>query len=198
MNGSLTLDGNTAAHDGGRASRYDALAVWLVLAICLGVTWALWQAAARDVADKQHIAFVNRTVDIEQTLAHQLDLLDSTLYGAASLFAASDTVTRAAWQNYTQVLKLDSLGDSIRSLGYGEHVAAQARQAHIQKARHEGLAGYSIRPEGERSEYVPVRFNRYFIETQVTTCCPNRAAMRRYSWRETLARPPSRPASRPP
>lgn len=167
MNGSLTQVGTAAAPL--RSSRYDALAVWLVLAICLGATWALWQAAGRDVADKQRNAFVNRTLDIEQTLEHQLDLLDSTLYGAAGLFAASDAVTRAAWDNYTHGLKLDSFRGAIRTLGYGEHVAAQARHAHVQKARSEGFASYAIRPEGERSEYVPVRFNTYFIETQATS-----------------------------
>jgi len=156
-----------------RASRQslirDTAVAWLVLAICLAATWMLWSTAERESADRESNAFVHHVRDVEQALQHEINMLDDILHGAASLFAAAETVTYTAWHNYTQGLKLNAFHRAVHELGFGEYVTAQTKNVHIQKVRGEGLISYRIWPEGERSEFVPVRHIEYVIETKSAT-----------------------------
>lgn len=156
-----------------RASRQslirDTAVAWVVLVICLATTWMLWRTAENESADRERNAFVNHVRDVELVLQHEIDMLDDILHGTARLFAASETVTYTAWHNYTQGLKLNAFHKAVHELGFGEYVTAQSKNAHIQKVRGEGLISYRIRPEGERSEYVPVRHIEYVIANKGAT-----------------------------
>jgi len=84
------------------------------------------------------------------------------IYGAQGLFAASEYVNREEFDLYVRGLALPQRHSSIRSLNFAELVPAsdlekfKARVRGDRTTKPEGYPDFSIRPPGERAEYVPI------------------------------------------
>ncbi|MBI3778549.1 MAG: EAL domain-containing protein [Gammaproteobacteria bacterium] len=85
-----------------------------------------------------------------------------TVRGAQGLFNASDDVTRQEWRAYVQSLNLDQVYPGIQVTGFVKRVPASERIAHTRAIRAEGFPGYTIWPQGERAEYLPVIYMEPF------------------------------------
>ncbi len=73
------------------------------------------------------------------------------LRGAAGLFAASDTVTRAEWQAYVEKLRAEATIPGVQGIGFSQVIPPGLLEAHISRIRGEGFPQYSVRPAGERA-----------------------------------------------
>ena len=141
--------GGLLDHQGGLLDR-QALA-WIVLAVALLFTFALWQHfdAARAhhdqerfmrAAEKQRNILVNRIHDYEQVLR-----------GGAALFSAGGVPSRREWRTYVDELDLERSLPGILATGFALMVPPEAKAAHEQSVRAEGFPDYAVFPPGERA-----------------------------------------------
>jgi two-component system sensor histidine kinase UhpB len=139
----------------GREGQALAMAL-LVLAVCLGATYAFWHQVEGEAERARREAFEFRA---DETVAHietRLKRLEQVLRGATGLAAATGIVTRDGFHAYVEALRLESMLPEIRGIGFAVAVDGAAREGHLARARAEGLSGYRIQPEGERHAYAPV------------------------------------------
>ena len=84
------------------------------------------------------------------------------IYGTQGLFAASEHVNREEFALYVRGLALPERHPAIRSINFAELVPAselekfKARVRGDRATNPEGYPDFSIRPPGERAEYVPI------------------------------------------
>ncbi|WP_162054152.1 CHASE domain-containing protein [Pontibacter pamirensis] len=80
------------------------------------------------------------------------------LTGAKALLVASDTIERSAWHKYYNSLNLEENYPGIQALGYTHVVRPSELAAYERRIRSEGFSGFSVYPEGKRTEYAPITY----------------------------------------
>ncbi|RDV14415.1 PAS domain S-box protein [Pontibacter diazotrophicus] len=80
------------------------------------------------------------------------------LTGAKALLVASDTIERSAWRKYYNSLNLEENYPGFQALGYTHAVRPSELAAYEQRIRAEGFSGFSVHPEGKRTEYTPITY----------------------------------------
>lgn len=128
-------------------------AAWLILAISLGVTLALWQYLDRHVTERARDRFTHLAGATRDLLVSRMQAHEQVLRGAAALFAASDHVSRAEWKAYVAALDLEEALPGVLGAGFTEIVPAGRLEAHVAAVRAEGFPDYRIHPEGVRDPY---------------------------------------------
>jgi diguanylate cyclase (GGDEF)-like protein/PAS domain S-box-containing protein len=131
---------------------------WLVLGAGLVLTFLQQQAAWQDMQHNQQVHFAAQNREITLRIEQRLGAYEQVLHGARGLFIASDHVTREAFGRYVASLRLASHYPGIQGIGFSPRLLAADKAAHVAAVRRQGLADYSIRPEGERPLYAPVLF----------------------------------------
>ncbi|HEY6095392.1 MAG TPA: CHASE domain-containing protein [Gallionellaceae bacterium] len=129
------------------------LAPWLVLAVCLLLTYLVWEVAHRNEVREAQIAFDAEVNDVHARIDARLNNYSQILKGAAGLFAASEAVSRQQFHAYVDKLQLEQNYPGIQGVGFARVVAASGRQQLVAAMRREGLAQFNIQPEGARDPY---------------------------------------------
>jgi len=147
--------------------------VWappLVSAGVLVLTAITVAIVAHDTTAKARERFA-RAVQLTRTaIEYRMGTHVATLRGVAGLFVASEQVTRREFRLYVQQLDLPQRLPGALGIGWSQRLEPGAREAFTRAARAEGLAGFRVWPEGERSEYHTIRYLEPFDS-------PNRAAI---------------------
>ncbi len=129
---------------------------WLVLALGLGATHALWRNAHQDAAlalEAEFQFWANKVVyNIESRLKSNVQLLR----GVVGLFDASESVARPEFRAYVAALRLEERYPGIQGVGFSLFIPSDQKAAHIAAMRQEGFPDYTIRPPGEREFYTSV------------------------------------------
>lgn len=139
---------------------------WLfavVLAAALGLTWWSWQAAVLSGHQIMQHKFERQTELIQLRVSEGLSDLELALLGGVGLFAAQPEVTRAAWREYVKALRPEEKIAGVQGVGFSQRIAAADLSAHVEKVRGEGFPGYSVFPEGTRSEYNAIVYLEPFL-----------------------------------
>lgn len=131
---------------------------WITLALTALFTVFIWQYFEGQIANRTEERFRHRVEQERNAVLVRLQAYEQVLRGAAGLFAASETVTRAEWRDYVRSLKLDAYLPGILGTGFSEVVYAPQRAVHEAAMRAEGFPGYQIYPEGDRPIYIPIVF----------------------------------------
>ncbi|MES2151785.1 MAG: CHASE domain-containing protein [Pseudomonadota bacterium] len=148
-----------APRTGARLGRLGPLLLAaLVLALCLGLTAQLWRAARRDAGAALRADFDFRARELVNSLAQRMATYTQVLRGVQGLFASSQQVTRAEFDNYMREQALQAQFPGVLGIGYMALVEADARASHIAQVRREGYPNYTIAPPGERARYAPVLY----------------------------------------
>ena len=134
------------------------LAAVVVLALGLGVTFALWHNAQQQVAQKLATEFQGWADKVAYRITYRLNGHVQILRGVAGLFEASETVSREEFRRYVSALALAEHYPGIQGIGFSVFVPAAQKAEHIAAVRAEGFADYSIRPDGERPFYTAVLY----------------------------------------
>ncbi len=128
---------------------------WLVLAISLVTTFALWHherdIALRDLRGNFDFQVRETTARIEQKMAAYAQ----QLRGIQGLYAATGSVSKADFQAYVDALQLGSDFYGIQSIGVAMIVPQAEKAAHVANQRRIS-ATYTIVPGGDRPFYAPI------------------------------------------
>ncbi len=140
------------------------IAAWLILAISLGVTLALWKYLDRHVTERARDRFAHVAEAARDLLVSRMQAHEQVLRGAAALFAASDHVSRAEWKAYVAALDIEEALPGMLGAGFTEMVPAATVDAHVAAVRAEGFPDYHIHPAGARDPYSSVVYLEPFDE----------------------------------
>jgi diguanylate cyclase (GGDEF)-like protein/PAS domain S-box-containing protein len=126
---------------------------WLVLVICLGVTYQVWHQSREQESQKLEAEFGLKSQQVVNDLEQYLAVQDRMLRGVQSLFKASTSVEEEEFLDYTESLKnLDNHQGLLCVAFAGVEPAA----AHTAKA----LAAATPRPDEKRP--IPVVYSQPF------------------------------------
>lgn len=131
---------------------------WLVLAFALLVQLALLDHLERKeerAALKQFDLLVQTTTE---AIHKRMTDHEQILLGAAGLFEASESVSRAQWRDYNERLQLSERYPGIQGVGFAKAVLQTELATHIQSVRAEGFEDYDLYPPGNRELYTPVLY----------------------------------------
>jgi len=132
---------------------------WVVLFATIVMTvftWLVTKNYADDSAEQDFLSIVDEANDaISQRMVDYTIALDS---GLGLLRSSGEPVTRSAWKNFADALKLRSQFAGIQGLGYAVVVPPAEKDAFEQKVRAEGFPDFSIRPPGERDVYSAILY----------------------------------------
>ncbi|WP_434111943.1 bifunctional diguanylate cyclase/phosphodiesterase [Paraburkholderia caffeinilytica] len=128
----------------------------MVLSASLSVTWILWdherQAARHELLTQFDFSLGDAVSRVEQRMA----TYELMLRGVQSLFSATGDMNRDKFRNYVGTLNLDANFSGIQAIGIIEWVPEKEKDIHVATMRRQGLAGYTIEPQGSREDYAPV------------------------------------------
>jgi diguanylate cyclase (GGDEF)-like protein/PAS domain S-box-containing protein len=130
--------------------------VWIVLFLCLLVTYLVWKRAQEDLLRAQQVQFDARIADVSEAIVSRLRTYEQVLRGGVGLFTASQSISRAEFQDYVASLEIQQQFAGIQGIGFALHVPAVGLDAHLKKLRLEGFPNYVIHPAGIRDQYTSI------------------------------------------
>lgn len=128
----------------------------LVLCLCLGTTYHLWNLAYQLAKKEQQQQFDVRANEIEILIKQRLQAYAEVLHGGRGLFYSSKKVSRLEFKNYIAELQIEQFYPGIQGVGFSLLIPAAEKQQHIAAVCSEGFPDYRIWPEGERDFYSSV------------------------------------------
>ncbi len=128
---------------------------WLVLVISLACTLAAWHFLRQAAAEKARINFEVRTQLMLEKVRQRMRAYEQVLLGGAALFAVRGTVDRHAWRTYVDALEIERSYTGIQAIGYAQVIDPAGKAGHIAAMQAGGFPDYSIKPKGERAQYLP-------------------------------------------
>ncbi|NHZ33859.1 CHASE domain-containing protein [Massilia rubra] len=134
----------------------------LVMALCLVLTWQLWDAARRDAERDLRTDFEFAARDVVNQLALRMAAHIQSLRGVQGLFNSSDDVTRQEFADFVRAQHADAEYPGMKGIGYIAALADAGRTAHLARVRAGGFPDYAITPPGTRSAYAPLLYLESF------------------------------------
>lgn len=125
-----------------------ARTAWLVLAIALCVTAALWVLSHRLVEDRTESRFNTQSLQLKTAIEERLLNYEQVLSGSAGLFSVAGDVSRDEWRTYIEKVNIDRYYPGIQGIGYTRRIMINELHGHLQELESEGLDGYVVRPRG--------------------------------------------------
>lgn len=135
--------------------RHQALALFILL-VSLGVTAWMWQHEREEMQHAMQAKADFNLRELSSRIEQQMAAYQQMLRGVQGLYAASERVERAEFLTYVDALQLGADFSGIDGVGLVPLLNGAQRSAHVAAQRQQGLAGYDIRPTGERAQYAPL------------------------------------------
>ncbi len=129
---------------------------WLVLAVMVAATVAVWRLSVADVERRIEEQFHRRVDETHAAIEDRMLHYQQVLRGAVGFFAGSNGVERDEWQDYVRKLELDERVPGMEGMGFVARIPARARSLHVDAVRNDGLPEYRVWPESSREELYPV------------------------------------------
>ncbi|WP_211453183.1 bifunctional diguanylate cyclase/phosphodiesterase [Collimonas antrihumi] len=127
-----------------------------VLVAALGVTWAVWdheqQASQKELLSQFDISLRETVSRVEL----RMETYEQMLRGVQSLYTVTGELDRDSFRDYVGSLNLDANYSGIQSIGVGKWVPAANKDSHVVAMHRIGFTDYSVRPDGQRENYVPI------------------------------------------
>ncbi|MCG2576402.1 CHASE domain-containing protein [Dechloromonas sp. XY25] len=156
--GISAISGEPQASRGPGRSFLQKNGAWLLCVAILLATAVLCAIVYQNTAQQAQQRFLYRADQERSRILSRMDAHAQVLRGAAAFVEASDEVSRAEWQNYVSNLHLERTLPGIQATGFIRMVGAGDKAAHEKAMRAQGLAGYTIYPEGQRDQYASVTY----------------------------------------
>ncbi len=131
---------------------------WIVLLVSLLTTVVTWYIVRDETTKRAHVRFEFQVKAIETGILERFKAYELLLLGGVGLFEASDEVTREDWHLYVKTLRIDQHYPGIQGVGFSRRILPTEKAAHLRQIRSEGFPQYTIKPDGERSEYTSIIF----------------------------------------
>ena len=101
---------------------------------------------------------------LKTAIISRMSAYEQLLRGGVSWFASSPAIERQDWHHYVNHLQINKYYPGVHLLGFSQRVFALEKATHIAQIRAEGFPNYSIRPPGERDEYMPLIYLEPLVE----------------------------------
>lgn len=141
---------------------------WLFALIAVGmlvITGLAWQAARSSANQQAELQFQSDVNTMQNAISDRLRIYTNALYGAQSLFAASDNVSRSEWKSYVDGLKIAENYPGVQGIGFAQIVPRSQLAAHTESIRKQGFPSYAVRPlEPTRDTYSSIIYLEPFDE----------------------------------
>jgi CHASE1-domain containing sensor protein len=135
-------------------------AAYGVLLIALLLTALAWYYVRQNVEVQNRARFDESTQATQEAIERRTKAYLDAMFGARSLFYASNTVTQADWDDYVKGIEPSSRFEGLQALSYAQRVDPENRESVMRRARGSGLQGMrpDLNPGGERSAYFPLTY----------------------------------------
>jgi diguanylate cyclase (GGDEF)-like protein/PAS domain S-box-containing protein len=141
-----------------------ASTAYVVLSVGLLLSFAATYLASRHVENEARLKFEGTVSDWPDAIEARIRAYADILLGIRGLYFAGDAVSRAEFHGYVKSLDLHRRYPGVQVIHYGERITAAQRPAFEQEVRTDtsidphGYPDFTIKPPGERAEYVVVRY----------------------------------------
>ena len=125
----------------------------LIFGFFLALTFWAWHLTKTASEYHLEVDFDVRTEEAVRMIEERMFLYEQVLWGTVGLFNASSSVERDEFKKYVDTLNLAVRWPGIQGIGYAVPVDPAEKAEHIKTIQAEGFPEYTIKPEGERSEY---------------------------------------------
>lgn len=149
---------------GARYQRLWRALPWLVVALGLGASAALYLASQENLRERQQRYFDGRVEDVVERLKTRLETYEQVLRGLRGLFETRDDVSRSDFRRYFEQLELSDNYPGFQGMGYAAVVPAAELHRHEAAVRSEGFASYHVFPRGQRAFYTSIVYLEPFDE----------------------------------
>ena len=140
---------------------------WVVLGLCLLVTFLSWQVSLSQLHRRGRERFQRHIEQVTEAIQTRMQAYEQVLKGTEGLFAASEQVKRTEWHDYIQSLDINQRFPGIRALGFVAHVSHENLNRFIADNRKDGLPDYGVRggwPLTEGAGTNPVHYLVQYVE----------------------------------
>ncbi|MDO8596215.1 MAG: PAS domain S-box protein, partial [Sulfuricaulis sp.] len=138
------------------------------IGILLSAAAAYW--IANQVEREARLKFENAVADARDAVEFRIRSNTDILLGVRGLFAASNSVSRADFRDYVDSLDLKRRYPGVVAVHYAHRITAGQKQAFEAAVRNDtsvdprGYPDFTIKPPGDRPEYVVVQYVEPFAE----------------------------------
>ena len=139
-------------------SHKNAWKAFVILILGIVLTAILTYFIDKDVESRSKSEYSLICNEIKTKFSIRLQAHAQFLRSGASLFAASDSVTRKEWKLFYEHSNLDKNLPGIQGFGYSQIIPKDQLSKHIHAIRNEGFSDYRIKPEGSREIYTSIIF----------------------------------------
>ena len=129
---------------------------WLVLVVCVGITFLTWESARRDASKRLQHEFKTIASQIHGRIEKRLQDGRLIMRATASLFNISDNVSRAEFHDYIAAQEIQKNYPGIKSVGFSKLVSAKEKARLGAQAKKEGVPDYGIWPENRHPWSAPI------------------------------------------
>ncbi len=142
--------------------RTSTAVVVLVIGIVLSAAAAY--LVARQLEREARLRFESAVSDAQAAIESRIRAYANVVDGIRGLFIATETVSRDQFRRYIESLDLDRRYPGIQVIHYSRRITAAQRPAFVATVRRDtsveprGYPNFSIRPPGERAEYVIAQY----------------------------------------
>jgi len=129
---------------------------WAVLIILISATLFAANAVRLQVQKNAQSKFDIYVQEVLDNITDRMRQHEQILLGGVGLIDASTSVSRTEWHAYVERLNLNKNYPGIQGVGLSPFIKSAELKAHIESVRKEGFPQYTVRPSGERSQYIPI------------------------------------------
>ncbi len=129
---------------------------WLMFILPIIATVWVSYILKTNITQTTYDQFDSRMEHVKFSIEKRMTAYEHVLRGGVSLFASIPSVERQHFRHYVNHLQINQYYPGIQALGFSQHITAAEKSAHIAKVRAEGFPNYSLQPEGQRDEYMPL------------------------------------------
>lgn len=125
------------------------------------MTWKIFENVTMEREERRYNEYVDSVL---KEVTDRLHTHEMILKGGASVFYASEEVTRDEWLAYYQHQGINDLYSGIWGVAFSRIIHFSELENHIEEIRAEGFLDYTVWPEGNRESYVPIVYIEPFNE----------------------------------
>jgi len=128
----------------------------IILIIGFSITFILSFYTYRNTEKQTNKEFALICNEIKTTINSRLHAHAQLLRSGASLFGASDTITRQDWKEFNKHEQIHENLPGIQGVGYSMIISKNQLETHIKDIQAQGFSDYTIKPAGERDIYTSI------------------------------------------
>jgi CHASE1-domain containing sensor protein len=137
--------------------RADATA-WVVLAVGIAASVAVWAYVSRALEIQQRARFESAAVSVSDAIHDRTDAYLATLRATRAFFESGREPTRSEFGAFVRGLDLDRFYPGILGIGFAKMIPAADLERYERAVRAEGFPEYRVWPPGPRDPYSAILY----------------------------------------